>query len=165
MQLLIDLSAATGAYVPVAPYLLEVLASAVVSGKQPRESSQKRVDLAFHVKVGNAYLKSRAFQDVTCEAAVELLTAHFASLARSIAFPELVIPTVVQLRRLAKSVKNVHLAKQAQTLLQKIELNRQWVERHRANVDYSPHDVDRTVRFFGFYWSKFYFFLFFMGLS
>ena len=67
----------------------------------------------------------------------------------SIAFPEIVVPIVVQLRKSLKdaraiqsSIKNQGVAK---SLLERIEESAQWVGEKRKNVTFAPGKMDNVA--------------------
>ncbi|KAF5580737.1 nucleolar complex 2 [Fusarium pseudoanthophilum] len=156
---LLRLSRATGTYIPLASPLLEVLTSAEMK-KAPKAASLKPFDFATAYKAPKSYLRTRVFQDGVGEQLVELLGEYFFLWATSIAFPELALPVVIQLKRWLKQArnkntgnKNVKLASQVILLVQKLEANGKFIEEKRAKVDFAPRDrtqVEAFLRDFDF---------------
>ncbi|KAF5551715.1 nucleolar complex 2 [Fusarium napiforme] len=156
---LLRLSRATGTYIPLASPLLEVLTSAEMK-KAPKAASLKPFDFATSYKAPKSYLRTRVYQDGVGEQLVELLGEYFFLWATSIAFPELALPVVIQLKRWIKQArnkntgnKNVKLASQVILLVQKLEANGKFIEEKRAKVDFAPRDrtqVEAFLRDFDF---------------
>ncbi|EWG36245.1 hypothetical protein FVEG_00350 [Fusarium verticillioides 7600] len=150
---LLRLSRATGTYIPLASPLLEVLTSAEMK-KAPKAASLKPFDFATAYKAPKSYLRTRVFQDGVGEQLVELLGEYFFLWATSIAFPELALPVVIQLKRWLKQArnkatgnKNVKLASQVILLVQKLEANGKFIEEKRAKVDFAPRDRTQVEAF------------------
>ncbi|KAF5571609.1 nucleolar complex 2 [Fusarium phyllophilum] len=150
---LLRLSRATGTYIPLASPLLEVLTSAEMK-KAPKAASLKPFDFATSYKAPKSYLRTRVFQDGVGEQLVELLGEYFFLWATSIAFPELALPVVIQLKRWLKQArnkntgnKNVKLASQVILLVQKLEANAKFIEEKRAKVDFAPRDRTQVEAF------------------
>jgi len=159
VRALLRLSLATGAYVPLAPALWEVLGSAEM--KRPAKPSTLRpLDFATSIRAAKSYLRTRVYQDGVGEQVVELLAEFFVLWAKNVAFPELALPVVVMLKRWLKDVggsrskgkgknqsvgsnggnKNGKVNSLVALLVQKLEANARWIEERRAKVDFAPND-------------------------
>ena len=167
---LLRLSLATNTYIPLAPSLLEVLTSPELS-KPPKPSTLKPLDFNTTLHAPKAYLRTRVYQDSLGVEISSLLTEFFACWAKHIAFPELVIPPAVQLKRWLKSAsstptrgkpatalgptpttkgkgnKNSKLNASIALIVQKLELNARWVEEHRRTVSFAPSDREGVENF------------------
>ncbi|KAL4730782.1 Nucleolar Complex 2 protein [Fusarium chlamydosporum] len=150
---LLRISRATSTYIPLASPLLEVLTSAEMK-KAPKAASLKPFDFATSYKAPKSYLRTRVFQDGVGEQLAELLSEYFMLWATSIAFPELALPVVIQLKRWLKQArsktvgnKNAKLAGQLIILVQKIEANAKFIEEKRAKVDFAPKDRTQVEAF------------------
>ncbi|KAJ6785322.1 hypothetical protein PWT90_04615 [Aphanocladium album] len=157
VRALLRTSRATDTYIPLASPLLEVLASAEMK-KPPKNTTLKAFDFAVSYKASKSYLRTRVYQDGVGEQVVELLGEFMHLWSKSIAFPELALPVVIQLKRWLKQSrsrsqgnKNAKLAAQLVLLVQKLEANAKFVEEKRAKVDFAPKDraqVDNFLRDF-----------------
>ncbi|KAI4235035.1 MAG: hypothetical protein L6R40_006581 [Gallowayella cf. fulva] len=158
---LLRISRATTTYIPLAPSLLEVLQSTEMT-KPRKPSTLKSLDFMIALRVPKPYLGTRIYQDGLGEQLVELMAEFFGIWAKHIAFPELVLPPVVQLKRWMKMVssspktkmpegvrgssdkargnKNSRLTSSVSLLVQKLESNARWVEGKRRHVDFGPSD-------------------------
>ncbi|KGQ06122.1 Nucleolar complex protein 2 [Beauveria bassiana D1-5] len=154
---LLRTSRATDTYIPLASPLLEVLASAEMK-KPPNTTTLKAFDFAVSYKAPKAYLRTRVYQDGVGDQVVELLGEFLYLWSKSIAFPELALPVVIQLKRWLKQSrsksqgnKNAKLAAQLVLLVQKIEANAKFIEEKRGRVDFAPNNraqVDAFLRDF-----------------
>ncbi|KAK3065270.1 Nucleolar Complex 2 protein, partial [Teratosphaeriaceae sp. CCFEE 6253] len=128
---LLRISGATATYIPLAPALYEVLASAEMR-KAPKPATLKPLDFAVAVRAPKAYLRTRVYQDGVGEQVVELLGEFLGLWGTSVAFPELSLPVIVLLKRWLKEVnsrvggkgnKNAKVNAAVQVLVQRVEAN------------------------------------------
>ncbi|KAF4462250.1 nucleolar complex 2 [Fusarium albosuccineum] len=150
---LLRLSRATSTYIPLASPLLEVLTSAEMK-KAPKAASIKPFDFSTSYKAPKSYLRTRVYQDGVGEQVVELLGEYFLLWATSIAFPELALPVIIQLKRWLKQArnktqgnKNAKLVGQLVILVQKLEANAKFIEERRAKVEFAPKDRTQVEAF------------------
>ncbi|KND90917.1 Nucleolar complex protein 2 [Tolypocladium ophioglossoides CBS 100239] len=143
---LLRTSRATGTYIPLPSPLLEVLSSAEMK-KPPKATTLKAFDFAVAYKAPKSYLRSRVYQDGVGEQVVELLGEYMFLWCTSIAFPELALPVIIQLKRWLKQSrsrsqgnKNAKIGAQLVLLVQKLEANAHFIEERRAKVDFAPKD-------------------------
>ncbi|KAH0565104.1 hypothetical protein GP486_001504 [Trichoglossum hirsutum] len=148
---LLRLCCATGTYIPLAPALVEVLSSTEMK-KKPKSTTLKPLDFSTAIRAPKSYLRTRVYQDGLGEQVVELLSEFFVLWAKSIAFPELVLPVNVMLKRWLRQVSGMSVKSKTKKitgnrnrkanamiglLVQKLEANARWVEDRRAKVDYA----------------------------
>ncbi|GAB0138578.1 hypothetical protein EsDP_00006807 [Epichloe bromicola] len=150
---LLRTSRATGTYIPLASPMLEVLSSAEMK-KAPKASTLKAFDFAVAYKAPKSYLRTRVYQDGVGEQVVELLGEFLLLWSTSIAFPELALPVIIQLKRWMKQArskaqgnKNAKLMSQLVLLVQKLEANAKFIEERRAKVDFAPRDRSQVAAF------------------
>ncbi|KAF2091280.1 ribosome assembly protein-like protein Noc2 [Saccharata proteae CBS 121410] len=143
---LLRISLSTGTYIPLAPALYEVLASAEMR-KPPKASTLKALDFATTIRAAKSYLRTRTYQDGVGEQVAELLSEFFILYAKSVAFPELCLPVIVLLKRWLKDVSNKQTGNRngkvnaaIGLVVQKLEANARWVEERRVKVEFSPQD-------------------------
>ena len=165
---LLRLSRTTNTYIPLAPPLLEVLASPDLS-KPPKPSTLPPLDFSVALRAPKTYLRTRVYQDGLGQQVQELLAEFFGCWAKHIAFPELIIPPSVTMKRWLKSAsavpsrgnkqanakaerggkgtKNAKLNALISLLLQKLSANAQYIESRRAQVSFGPGDREGVERF------------------
>ena len=153
---LLRISQATNTYIPLAASLLEVLTSAECS-KPPRPSTLAPLDFSVVLRAPKSYLRTRVYQDGLGLQLAELLGEFFYIWSKNIAFPELIIPPSVQMKRwlkstsaFSKSTPNSDISKKAKNnrnskihgaiglLAQKLELNGRFIEDKRREVRFAP---------------------------
>lgn len=143
---LLQLSRHTGVYIPLVPALSEILISSAIT-KSGRASTQKPLDFDHNIKAPKSLLGTRVYQDGICEQFVELLAEFYVLHCKSVAFPELAIPTAITLKRFSKRTKNVKFSKQIQRVLEKIDQNTKFIEQHRSKVNFGPLDKEQVDAF------------------
>ena len=143
---LLRISSATSTYVPLAPVLVEVLNSAEMK-KPPKPATLKALEFSTTIRATKAYLRTRIYQDGVGEQVAELLSEFFSLWAKNIAFPELVLPVIVMLKRWVKAMtkknggnRNAKINSLIALLIQKLEANAKWIEEKRTKVEFAPND-------------------------
>ncbi|KAI1317813.1 Nucleolar Complex 2 protein [Mortierella claussenii] len=137
---LIQLIENTGIFIPLAPFLFEVLEGGEM--KRPgRKGTLKPLEWDLGFKCSKEYKGSRVYQDGAGEQVYELMTEYYALFSTSISFPELAIPAIIQLKRFIKKSSLVKLTKQFAGLVDKLEQNSRFVEMERNKADFSPSDA------------------------
>jgi nucleolar complex protein 2 len=154
IRALVRISRATGTYIPLAPALIEVLSSTEMK-KKPKSTILKPIDFSTAIRTPKLYLRTRVYQDGLGDQVVELLGDCFVLWTKSIAFPELVLPVTVTLKRWLREVsgslakiktkgkagnQNGKVNTAVRLLVQKLEANAKWIEERRAKVDYAVND-------------------------
>lgn len=157
---LLRISRTTNTYIPLAPSLLEVLNSPDMT-KPPKASTLAPLDFTVVLKAPKSYLRTRTYQDGLGQQVQELLTEFFACWAKNIAFPELIVPPTVVLKRWLKSTssfsggskpgskiapgdskgrgnKNAKIHSSFTLLLQKLSVHASFIEGHRSKVTFAP---------------------------
>ncbi|KAG8802907.1 Nucleolar Complex 2 protein [Serendipita sp. 398] len=149
---LLDLSRHTHTYIPLPPYLLAILTS-LVSITKPKPSTLKPLDLEVIIRVPTSYLKTRVLLDNIIDEVIYLLSEWGAGVQNSIAFPELIVPVLVSLKRCIKITKqsghrgkgsgsggDERPTKAIKTLIERLEEGREWVQERRKHVGFAPND-------------------------
>ncbi|KAJ2893806.1 hypothetical protein MKZ38_008215 [Zalerion maritima] len=151
---LLRISRATGTFIPLAPFLLEVLESAEM--KKPAKSTTKvsPLDFGLNFKAQKAYVKTRVYQDGVGEQVVELLSEFFYLHCTNIAFPELALPVIIMLKRWLKQNRkkssgngNRKVESNIVILVQRLEANSKFIEEKRAKVEFAPKDRSQVEAF------------------
>lgn len=107
----------------------------------------KPLDWEYYLKCPSAYQKTRVYADGLADEVIFLLTEYYASLSTSIAFPELVLPAVVALKRHSKKTGQAKLGNQVKLLVDKLEGQAAWVEERREKIEFGPQKRDKVDRF------------------
>ncbi|KAK2465541.1 hypothetical protein APHAL10511_002433 [Amanita phalloides] len=141
----------THIYTPLSPYLVPILASALTPPSRPKSATLRPLDFEVQIRIPQQYVKTRIFYEGLIEESSYLLAEWLATEAvhGSIAFPEIVLPIAVQLRKSLKDAKSSQgLVKNqgvAKTLLERMEESARWVETRRQNVTFGPGKLDAVT--------------------
>jgi nucleolar complex protein 2 len=148
---LLALTQHTQTYIPLAPHLLTIITSAT-SVSKPKSSTLKPMDLELTIRAQTQYLKTRVYVEALVEETCYLLAEWGAASQSSIAFPEIIIPVIVALKRNVKESKAAKggAAKAVsgiKTLVERLEEGAKWVKERRAKgVGFSPADRSEVYR-------------------
>jgi nucleolar complex protein 2 len=152
IQTMLRLMQRTGTYVPVAPYILEMLESSEFTHKA-KPSTLAPLNFDVLIRTPKTYLRTRVYCEQLTDEATYFLLEFLQTMARSIAFPELAIPIVVALKRAiktAKSLRDQHQVKIIGTLrktVEKIERHADYIRSQRDGIEFAPRDQTKVKRF------------------
>jgi len=131
VHLLNQLCASNNVFVPVAPYLCEVI-EYCATRKALSSSKNANFDLLFQLKVSKSAIQSKQFQERCFSRATELLLDHYYVFAYSIAFPELLVPSKIRLSKFAKAAATPTIKKRLRIALTKLDQHANWISQKRA---------------------------------
>ncbi|EFJ32380.1 hypothetical protein SELMODRAFT_144099 [Selaginella moellendorffii] len=140
------LAAATNTFIPVAPVLLDMLDFKEMK-KPPTGGAGDSVDFHVVIKVGKPVVKTRAFQEECVNTVLEQLAEHLTQWCYSVAFPELALIPLAQLRRFVKETNVDRFRRLARQLVEQIERNVEFVTKKREGVSFSPKDSEAVASF------------------
>ncbi len=145
-EMLIQLGEASSTFIPVAPLLLPILHAKELSTKGAAMKGKPPV-LPLLVKYTPAQLTNKVVLEGLVARALQLLSSSFDVHEHSIAYPELVIPSLVQLRKFSKSTNVPHWRNATKSLITKLESRSKIIVQKRALVEFAPHDADKMATF------------------
>ncbi|TFK47222.1 Noc2-domain-containing protein [Heliocybe sulcata] len=137
----------TGVYIPLAPYLVTIINTAVSPSHSRKASTLRPLDMETSIRAPQQYLKTRVYAEGLAEEATYLLAEWFGTrpVVSSIALPEIAFPVVTSLRKAIKgskgagsrgpSGKDVGVIK---GLIERVEENVKWTEQKRKDVTFAP---------------------------
>ncbi|BFI25735.1 nucleolar complex protein 2 [Marchantia polymorpha subsp. ruderalis] len=146
VKMLNQLAGATGAFTPVAALLLDMLQFKELH-MSPSAGAGKSVDFNSILKVAKTDVKTRAFQDECVSTVVEQLGEHLAQWSYAVAFPELSVVPLIQLRHFQKKTTVDRFRRQVKQLVEQVERNVVFVGKKRDAVTFSPKDSSSVQSF------------------
>ncbi|KDQ54560.1 hypothetical protein JAAARDRAFT_135403 [Jaapia argillacea MUCL 33604] len=145
---LLHLTRHTNTFIPLAPYLLPIINSALSPTHSKKSSTLRPLDFDTNIRAPQQYAKTRVYAEGLLEEALFVLSEWLAAkpVMSSIAFPEITVPVVMSLRKTIKTSKSAGSkgggsAKEAgmvKGLVERIEESAKWVEKKREGVAFSP---------------------------
>ncbi|CAI5002466.1 CPS_HP_G0127580.mRNA.1.CDS.1 [Saccharomyces cerevisiae] len=144
---LIRLSQNSGVFIPIYPLLSEILTSTAFTKAPKKSPNLAAFDFEHNIKCTQAYLNTKIYQEGLSEQFVDLLGDYFALYCKNIAFPELVTPVIISLRRYIKTSTNVKLNKRLSTVVEKLNQNSTFIQEKRSDVEFGPTNKSEVSRF------------------
>ncbi|OAY63439.1 Nucleolar complex protein [Ananas comosus] len=148
VQMLNELSLSCGVFIPIASLLFDSLDYRELSSMN--EASGIRMNFPSLLKVPKQLLKSQEFQTECILSVVELLSAHFGQWSYHISFPELATIPLILLKRFYAKTSIEGLRRPVKRLIDQVEQNRDFIQRKRDEVSFSPNDQQSVESFLQF---------------
>ncbi|KAH9451186.1 hypothetical protein Pst134EB_018679 [Puccinia striiformis f. sp. tritici] len=147
IRLLMRIIQRTGTFIPLTPFLLDMIDSPLFK-KQANPSSLKALDFEYLIRCPKSHENSRVYSDNISEEVSFLILEYHSLYSTSISFPELVLPALITLKKFIKSFnKHPKLISNLKVLIDKLELNKTFIEEKRSTIGFGPKDRIKTLHF------------------
>lgn len=140
IQALVTLVKETNIFIPLLPFILEVLNSNTFN-KKHSVVSMKPLQFTCVLRLTKPQLAENGFRDEVIENVCGLLLEYLAHESASLAFPDLVVTTVTALKLYLKNCKNSNHSRKLKQVLDKIVDNAKFVEEERKKVTFGLKDT------------------------
>lgn len=137
VQMLNQLSLFSSVYIPVSSLIIDCLDH---KGCTADSTRVKSFNFSSMLKVPKNLLKSQNFQEECILSAIELLSAHFSQWGYHISFPELATIPLIVFKRFHEKLTNETLRRQVKRFIDQVEQNKEYIERKRDLISFSPND-------------------------
>ncbi|KAG2630923.1 nucleolar complex protein 2 homolog isoform X2 [Panicum virgatum] len=138
VQMLNELSTCSQMFFPIPSSLFDCLEFREVSQKE--QTQKTKVNFSSLLKVSKSLLKSRDFQEECVLSAIQVLSAHFAQWSYHVSFPEVATIPLILLKRLHEQTTIESLHRPVKRLIDQVNENKDFIERKREVVSFSPND-------------------------
>lgn len=139
VQMLIQLSKETRCFVPVMPFILEVLNSNTFNKKHSKVS-MKPLQFTCILRLNKGQLLENGFRDEVVEQIFGLTLDHMAHESFTISYPDLAVPSIITLKQYVKRCKNSNYSKKLKQLCDKLMESAKVVEGERAKCTFTLKD-------------------------
>lgn len=144
IAILIGISKATDIFIPVMPFILEILTSFDFNKKHTKVS-MKPMDFTCLLRLSKSQMQENSFKDAVIESIYALLLDYLTIQSNKIAFPDLSIYCSIQLKKFIKCCKNVNYTRKMKQILEKIEQNNEFIEKERAKLNVNLTDFKQIA--------------------
>jgi len=139
VDVLIKIIRETDIFIPVLPYILEVLNSETFNKKYSK-TSMKPMYFTCILRCSKSDIQQNVYRDEIVENIYSLLLEYMAILSYNIAYPELSVLAVVHLKKYIKKSKNVNYKNKLRQLMEKIVENSTFITNERNKIQFELKD-------------------------
>uniref|UniRef100_A0A2M4BDW7 Putative nucleolar complex protein 2 n=1 Tax=Anopheles marajoara TaxID=58244 RepID=A0A2M4BDW7_9DIPT len=141
-RILTQLNAKTRIFIPVLPFLVEILKSNSFN-ESHKKLSMRPVNLTCLLRFSPANIQENAYKDAVLDQVYELVLEFAANESASVAYPEIVLPSILLLRQYAKTTKQYKYARKIKQLSDKLMENYEFMEQRRSKMSIPLKDIER----------------------
>lgn len=139
-RMLIDLTARTRVFIPVLPFILEVLTMNSFN-EEHKKLSMKPVNLTCLLRFAPANIQENAYKDAVLDQIYELTLEYLAHESYSLCFPDLAVFALMNLRAFCKATKVYKYSRKLKTLTDKIVESSAHIEKLRKVLPFRLNNI------------------------
>ncbi|CAD6998465.1 nucleolar complex protein 2 homolog [Ceratitis capitata] len=139
IKVLISLARERRTFIPVLPLILEVLRSSSFNSKHT-VASMRPLQFTCILRLNKGQLSENGFRDEVIEQVNGLVLEYLAYESASLAFSDLVVPTVLSLKSYLKECHNANYSRKLKQLLDKIQENSRFIEKEKRKITFNLND-------------------------
>lgn len=139
IQILTKLTKSTRIFMPVLPFILEVLQSNTFN-KKHTQLSLKAMPFTCILRVTKPQLEELSFRTQVTENIFSTALEYLAAESYSLTFPDLVVPTIILLKQYIKTCRVASTSRKLKQLLDLIQDNFRVIEEERKKITFSLRD-------------------------
>lgn len=141
VNVLISITKDTNIYIPVLPYIIEVLSSNTFN-QQHKKLAMKPLSFVCILRIQKGQLDENSFRDETIEQVYGTTLQYLISECTSIAFPDLVVPFLMSVNAFVKKTKNPKYAQKMKKLVDKVTEQSNFIDTERNKIAFSLNDTN-----------------------
>lgn len=146
IQMLIKLGRETNTFIPTLPLIVDSLAI-VDLNKHHKKASMKPFDFTFVLRVSKTAMAENGFTDAVVEYVFQLLMESAAAQSHSIAFPDLIVPAIIQLKGFIKTCTVPKYNSKLKQILAKLNENYNFVNTARSQLSLALNETAKITAF------------------
>lgn len=142
IRALIQLSKETRTFIPVMPFIMEVLKSNTFNQRHSKVS-MKPLSFACILRLSQNQLQENGFRGEVIENIVACTLDYMAHESYTVSYPDIAVPTIIQLKQYLKNGKNINAGHRGELkmLVDKLAENSRYVMSERAKFTFDLHDT------------------------
>lgn len=142
IRALIQLSKETRTFIPVMPFIMEVLKSNTFNQRHSK-ASMKPLSFACILRLNQNQLQENGFRGEVIENIVACTLDYMAHESYTVSYPDIAVPAIIQLKQYLKNGKNVNAGHRGELkiLVDKLAENQRYVMLERAKFTVDLHDT------------------------
>ncbi|KAL0126549.1 hypothetical protein PUN28_005133 [Cardiocondyla obscurior] len=144
LEMLINISKGTGTFIPILPFLLEILDSYDFN-KRHQTATMKPISFACILRISKSQLVENSFKDSIIETIYQLILEYAASESYKIYFPDLYTSCIIQLKEFLKKCHVAIYCKKMKQLLSLIEENKKFIENERSKATVDLQNMAKII--------------------
>ncbi|XP_014086348.1 nucleolar complex protein 2 [Bactrocera oleae] len=140
LKMLITMARETRIFIPILPLIIEVLRSNTFNRKHT-VASMRPLQFTCVLRLNKGQLSENGFRDEVIEQVNALALEYLTHESASLAFSDLVVPTVLSLKSYLKACRNANYSRKIKQLLDKIQENARFIDQERRKITFSLNDI------------------------